>query len=247
MDVGSVLEGADHRGIAGQGSHDAELDLRVIAGEEGAALARYEGLADLAAGGGSDGDVLEIRVGGGEAAGGGDELVEGGVDAAGFQLDVIWEGIEVCGFQFRSLAPGKNFLDDGVHAKEGGECLLVGLVLAGFGLLRLVEEVQVVEEDLAELLGGAEIEGGAGVAFDCFCELVNGLLEIDADGIEGIRVDGDAFHFHAHEHREQRTLDGGPDFVLSGFLEERAELFRDLPGDVGVLGGVFGENGEGNG
>ena len=33
VDVGAVLEGGDHGGIAGEGGHDAELDLGVIAGE----------------------------------------------------------------------------------------------------------------------------------------------------------------------------------------------------------------------
>ena len=33
VDVGTVLEGGDHGGIAGEGGHDAELDLGVVAGE----------------------------------------------------------------------------------------------------------------------------------------------------------------------------------------------------------------------
>lgn len=62
VDVGAVLEGGDHGGIAGEGGHDAELDLGVIAGEEGEAFTRDEGLADFSASFGADGDILEIGV-----------------------------------------------------------------------------------------------------------------------------------------------------------------------------------------
>ncbi len=33
VDVGSVLEGGDHGGIAGESGHYAELDLGVVAGK----------------------------------------------------------------------------------------------------------------------------------------------------------------------------------------------------------------------
>ena len=91
------------------------------------------------------------------------------------------------------------------------------------------------------------MKGVPACCFDGFCELVDGLLEIDADGLEGFGIDGDAFHFHANEDGEEGGFDFGEDFVLAGFLEERAEFFGELEGDVGVLGGVFGEGVQGDG
>lgn len=74
-----------------------------------------------------------------------------GVDAAGLRGDVVWEGVEVGGLELGGFAVAEDFLDDRVDAEEGGKGLLVGLVLAGFGFLGLFEELEVIEEDLAEL------------------------------------------------------------------------------------------------
>ena len=178
-----VAEGLDHGGVVGDGGHDAELDLGVVAGEEGELpFPRDEGLADLAAGFGADGNVLEVGIGRGEAAGGGDELVEMGVDAAGFRNDVVRQRVEVGGLEFGGFAPGEDVGDDRVFAFERGERLLVGLVLAGLGFLRLVGEAEVVEEDFAELFGRGDVERAVGVAVDGFREFVDLLLEFDADG-----------------------------------------------------------------
>ena len=73
------------------------------------------------------------------------------VDTVCLRGDVCGEGIKVGGLELCSFAVGEDFLDDGVDAEEGGEGLLVGFVLAGFGFLGLVEELEVIEEDLAEL------------------------------------------------------------------------------------------------
>jgi hypothetical protein len=134
-----------------------------------------------------------------------------------------------------------------VDAEEGGEGLLVRLVLAGGGFLGLIEELEVLEEDLAELLGGGDVEGGAGVGFDGFRELVDALLEIDADILKGSGVDGDAFHFHADEDGEERGFDFGKDGFHAAPGEDGAELCGELEGDIGVFGGVFGQGFQGDG
>ena len=163
-----------------------------------------------------------------------------GVDAAGLRGDVVGEGVEVGGLDFGCLAVGEDFLDDGVNTEQGGEGLLVGFVLAGFGFLGLIQELEVIEEDLAELFRGGDVERGAGVGLDRFRELVYGLLEVDGYGLEGFQIDGDSLHFHADEDGEEGRFDFEIDFFLATFLEERPEFLGELVGDVGVLGGVFG-------
>ena len=83
--------------------HQAELDLRVVGRHEEVAGGRDEGGADVAADGSADGNVLEVGVGGGEAAGGGADLVEGGVDAA-FGVGELGERVEVGAFELLELA-----------------------------------------------------------------------------------------------------------------------------------------------
>ena len=63
-----------------------------------------------------------------------------GVDAPGFRRDVRRQGVEVGGFELGRFPPGEDVGDDGVLAFQGGEGLLVGLVLPGFGFLRLVSQ-----------------------------------------------------------------------------------------------------------
>ena len=67
-------------------------------------------------------------------------------------------------------------------------------------------------------------------------------LQLLADAAERVGIDGDALHFHGHEDRQQRTLDGAVDPCLAGGLEQRAELPGELEGDVGILSGVFRED-----
>ena len=82
VDVLAGAVGVEQQRVLREVGHEAELDLRVVGGHEQVAGGGDEGGADLAAEGGADGDVLQVGVGGGEAAGGGADLVEGGVDAA---------------------------------------------------------------------------------------------------------------------------------------------------------------------
>lgn len=205
VDVGILLEGGDHGFVAGEGCHDAEFDLGVVAGEEGEVLGifRDEGAADAAADFGADGDVLEVGVGGGEAPGGDDPLVEVGVDALGGGLDVGGECVDVGGFEFGGFAPGEDVWDDGVSGLEGEEGLFVGFELSGFGFFGFVGEVEVVEEDVAELFGGGEVEGCTGVLLDACFEFLEACFELVRNVGECEVVDADALALHAHEDGEE--------------------------------------------
>ena len=83
VDVFAAAEGVDEQRVLGEVREQAQLDLRVVGGEQHVAGRGDEGGADLAAELGADGDVLQVRVGRREAAGGGAGLVESGVEAAG--------------------------------------------------------------------------------------------------------------------------------------------------------------------
>ena len=100
---------------------------------------RDEGFADFAAEFAADGDVLEVGVAGGEAAGGGDVLVEVGVDALVVGGDVVGEGVDVGGLELGGLAIEEDVGGDGVVDGEEGEGLFVGFVLAGFCLFGFVD------------------------------------------------------------------------------------------------------------
>ena len=82
---------------------------------------------------------------------------------------------------------------------------------------------------------------------DRFRELVDLDLQLVADDAERRGIDGDALHFHADEDGQQRAFDVVEDGFLTGFGEERADFLCELESDIGILGGVFRENGERDG
>jgi len=90
VDVLAGAVGVDEERVLREVGHEAQLDLRVVCGEEQVAGGGDEGGANLAAERGADGDVLQVGVGGREAAGGRADLVECGVDAA-FGVDEVRE------------------------------------------------------------------------------------------------------------------------------------------------------------
>ena len=69
--------------------HDAQLDLRIVGGQQHVALGRDEGLADAPALGRADRDVLQVRILRRQPAGGGDGLVIAGVHAPGPRVDLL--------------------------------------------------------------------------------------------------------------------------------------------------------------
>ena len=168
MDVLAGAVGVEQERVLGEVGHEAELDLRVVGGHEQVAGGGDEGGADLAAEGGADGDVLQVGVGGGEAAGGGADLVEGGVDAA-FGVDELREGVEVGGLELGELAVFEDEGGDGVVLGELFEDVLRGGDDFAFAVLHGLGEEHLVEEDVAELLGGVDVEAVAGCRTRCRC------------------------------------------------------------------------------
>jgi hypothetical protein len=102
-----------------------------------------------------------------------------------------------------------------VGAEEGLEDLLVGLVLAGGGFFGFVEKLQFFEEDLAELFGGVQVEGGTGEVGDAAVEFGGLFFELETEVLEDGDVDGDAGIFHAGEDGEEGGFDLGEDAVLA--------------------------------
>ena len=86
MDVVAARERVDQRLVAGQVREHAQLDLRVVGGDQHVPGLGDEGAADLAADLGADRDVLQVRIAAAQAPGRGDRLVELRVDAAGLRV-----------------------------------------------------------------------------------------------------------------------------------------------------------------
>ena len=99
VDVLAGAERLDQRLFAGQVREHAQLDLRVVGGDQHVARRGDERAPDLAAELGADRDVLQVRVGAAQAPGGGDGLVEAGVHAAGLGMHQQRQRVDVGALQ----------------------------------------------------------------------------------------------------------------------------------------------------
>jgi hypothetical protein len=113
--------------------------------------------ADLAAQFGADGNVLQIRIDGREAAGGRGRGLKGGVHAR-VGIGQQRQRVNVIRFELGKMAVFEHQARDVVllgqlleHVLRGGD----GLALAATGGRR---QAQMREEDFAELLGGVDVE-----------------------------------------------------------------------------------------
>ena len=164
------LEGLLQLRDVGDVGEQAQLDLAVVGRDQHVARVGDEGRADLAAFLGADRDVLQVGIGRGEPAGGRGRQRIAGVDAAGVGVDVAGQRVGVGERQLGELAPVEHGVDQ--LARVLGQLLVGGqiveqagarLPLPGLGVLA-AGQLQLVEQDLAELLGRAEVELVAGEA-----------------------------------------------------------------------------------
>ncbi len=160
MQVLAGRERLDQPGVVGQVGHDPHLDLAVVGRhQQFEAGADGERLADAPALGRAHRDVLQVRVGGRQPAGGGDGLVERGVDAA-LVVDQRQQPVDH-GLEPGDLAVAQQQLEHRVLGLdvEVGQRVGVGGV-AGLDPLGL-RQPELVEQDLLQLLGRAQVERAA--------------------------------------------------------------------------------------
>jgi len=232
-------EAVEQAGVLRERGEDAQLDLRVVGGEDLViALARDEGAADFAACRGADGDVLQVGVLRVEPARAGGELVKGSVDAAVGGRDGVGQRVDVSGEEFAGFAIFHDLGDDGMLRRERGERGFVGGVLAGLGFLCLGIERELAEENFAELLGRADVEFSQCVLVDRGLEAREIGAQFFADFLERDGIEADAFVFHGGEDGQERRFDFGEDAFLTRFLQQRREFGVELESEVGAFHGA---------
>src|SRR5213075_1527081 len=180
MDVLGARERLEEARVAREVRHDAKLDLRVIRRHDLRARRRDESLADAASLGRAYGNVLEGRVEGGEAPGDRRGLRIRGVHAAGPGVHHARQLVGVGALELGEPAMLEEHAADRVVF---GELLEDFLVRRGNARGRLLDdlELETLEENVAELLGGAEVEGAAP-------ELMGLLLQLEHLLAEGVAL-----------------------------------------------------------
>ena len=119
------------------------------------------------------------------------------------------------------------------------EHLHVGRPLAGLGLLA-AGKPELAEEDVAELLGRADVELLAGELVDLGLDRRRLLREGAGEARKDLPVDLDAAPLHAREHRHQRPLQPLVDARDALGRQPRLQHAPDAQREVGVLRRVAG-------
>jgi len=171
MHVLAAAEGGQQQLVAAQVGHDPQLDLGVIGRHETPAGRGDERPPDLLPLLGADGNVLEVGIGAGQAAGGRDSLVERGVQTACRGIDQRRQRVHVSGLEFGQLPVVQDAGGQRVQRGQRLQHLDPGGVR--LGLLRLLGrgELELVEQNLAELLRRVDIELLAGQRKDFLLQL----------------------------------------------------------------------------
>ena len=118
VDVLAARERVDQHLLARQVRQDAQLDLRVVGGDQDVAGLGDERAADVAPDLGADRDVLQVGIAAAQAPGRGDRLVEAGMDAAGLGVDQLRQRVDVRALQLLQAAPLEHQLRQLVGERE---------------------------------------------------------------------------------------------------------------------------------
>ena len=235
MEVCPAAERVDQVLVGRQVREQAQFDLGVVGRQEALAFRqRHEAGADLAAELGAHGDVLEVRIRRGQAAGGGDRLVERGVHAPVARAQAR-QRVDVGRLDLGELAVAQ---DERRHLVLGGQLLehtRVGGVAALVLLARL--EAEHLEQDVRELLGRVEVELLPRDPVDARGQPVELALRGLAEALEVRGVDGGARALHDREHRDERQVDVAVGCQRPVALERALERFGETARRGGLGGG----------
>jgi len=220
-----------------------QLDLRVVGAEDAVALpGRDKRRPDFPPQFGPDRDVLQVRPAGAEPAGRGYRLVERGMHPVCPRIDKCSQFIDVGILELREGAVVEDEVGDGVVLGEFFEDCGVGAA-AGFADSD-GGELEFVEENCGQLLGGIDVEYCPGVVVDLVGEVFEGFGDLAGHFSQDAGVEGDAVELHCGEDGDEGHLDLLEEGVDLGLVFEAGlEVEVEAVGYVGVLGGVFGGRG----
>jgi hypothetical protein len=168
VDVFAAAERVDQHLVAGHVREHAQLDLRVVGGDQHVARLGDERTPDLAADLGADRDVLQVGIAAAEATGCRDGLIEAGVDAPGLRVDELRQGVDIRALQLHQAAPFENDARQLVRQRELLEHFERRRLCLGLRrpANRLGPHPHLVEEHLRQLLRGIDVELLAGQLVD---------------------------------------------------------------------------------
>ena len=151
-------------------------------------------------------------------------------------VDQVRQRVEVGVLQLGQLAPGLDLLDDRVLVADLGEDAGVGRE-AGFAAT-LAGQLELLEEDAADLLRRADRELLLGQLEDLPFEGVDPLAEAGADLGQALGVELQPLAFHRREDVDQRQLDLAQQRLQAELLDPRPLVLGQGGDEARLLGRV---------
>ena len=240
VNVLSATEGLNEDRVAGQMREDAQLDLRIIRRKKLVTRGGDERGANLAAKFRANGNILQIWIGGAEAARRGAGLREARMQAAGDGMDQAGQHVGISGFEFGELAIFDDFLGQLVHGCEFFEN--VGGRGARFGATAARRlQLEFVEEDFGELLRRIDIEFHSGVTVDRFFQLADFFERGGGNAIQLDGIHADSRSFHARENGGERQINFFVEVQQALSFDFGAKDRRDTQQKIGAFPGCAGQ------
>ncbi len=238
VDVLPLRERVDQSRVLGEVREHAQLDLRIIAGEQHAAGIGDERASNLAPELGANRDVLHVRIARREAPGRGDRLIIRGVQATGLGIDRGGKRLDIRAHELGEHAVLEDLARDRVELRQLLEHVGVGRE-AGLRLARLGQR-ELLEQQLLELLRRADVDGVTGELVDLAFERLQAASDVGAEGAQVSNVQADAVELHDPEHARERNLEVAEQPVELFLDHARQQQVRQPQRRIGVLGGVVG-------
>ena len=151
-------------------------------------------------------------------------------------VDQVGQRVEVGVLELGQLAPGLDLLDDRVLVADLGEDAGVGRE-AGFAAA-LAGQLELLEEDLADLLRRADRELLLGQLEDLLLQRLDPLAEAGADLGQALGVELQPLALHRRQHVDQRQLDLAQQLLQPQLLDARALDVGEGRDQPRLLGGV---------
>ena len=118
VDVDAIAKCVDQRAVAGQMREDAELDLRIVGGNQHVVRLGDKRAPDLAAKRRPNRNVLQVGIAAAQTAGRSDRLVKRGVHAAGHRINEFRQRVDVGAFQLLNASPLQHEFWDFVGERQ---------------------------------------------------------------------------------------------------------------------------------
>ncbi len=153
--------------------------------------------------------------------------------------DHLRQRVRVSGLELAQLPVFEHQRGQAVPGGELVEHVAVGGA-SGAGLAA-ARQAQFLEEDLRQLLRGADVELLAGLLVNLLFELRHFLLEPLRHGAQRGHVEADALEFHLREHRDERHFDLREEVVHLLLAQLLVEDLGEPQRDVGVRAAVVAD------